>query len=154
MDEDGFILALQEVEADEEEGQGLEGSGLWKGEMSGWGLVDNGSAKVEEWVNQEWAQVFNDEDGTPCNLRAKILDKNGTLIIQTSFIEGCGFVIGQEGTIGGFRDAKTGHWVASPCTNAYLGGDALVEVVKRVIGFAVRLAGEVDNGFAWKQTIG
>lgn len=55
MDENGFILALQEVEADEEEGQGLEVGGLWEGEMSGWGLVDDGSAEVEEGVNQEWA---------------------------------------------------------------------------------------------------
>lgn len=60
MDEEGFELAFEEVEGQEDAGEGLQVGGL--GRRVG---VDVGACEVEERVDEEGAEVFDDEDGSP-----------------------------------------------------------------------------------------
>jgi len=65
VDEEGFEFAFDEVEGDGYAGEGLQGRG--RGVGAG---VYVGAEEVEEWVDEEGAEVFDDEDGAPCDLRA------------------------------------------------------------------------------------
>ncbi len=65
VDEEGFEFAFDEVEGDGYAGEGLEGRG-----RGGGSAVDVGAEEVEEGVDEEGTEVFDDEDGSPCDLRA------------------------------------------------------------------------------------
>jgi hypothetical protein len=65
VDEEGFEFAFEEVEGDEGAGEGLEGRGSGAG-----GFVDVGSGEVEERVDEEGAEIFDDKDGAPGDLEA------------------------------------------------------------------------------------
>lgn len=65
VDEQRFELALEEVEGEEDAGEGLQVGGL--GRRVG---VDVGAGEVEERVDEEGAEVFDDEDGSPGDLEA------------------------------------------------------------------------------------
>jgi hypothetical protein len=66
VDEEGFELALEEVQDDHPEGEGLQGRGALVGGREG---VDVRAEVVDERVDEERAEVFDDEDGTPGDLR-------------------------------------------------------------------------------------
>lgn len=66
VDEDGFQLALEEVQCDHPEGEGLKGGGAL---VEGRELVDVGAKVVEDRVDEKGSEVFDDEDGAPCDLR-------------------------------------------------------------------------------------
>ena len=66
MDEEGFELALEEVQDDHPEGQGLKGR---RAIVEGGQGVDVRAEVVEERVDEERAEVLDDEDGTPGDLR-------------------------------------------------------------------------------------
>lgn len=63
--EDGLELALEEVQGDQDAGDDLQLGG-WAGGIA----VDVRAQDVEEErVDEEWAEVFNDEDGAPGDLK-------------------------------------------------------------------------------------
>lgn len=65
--EEGLILALEEVQGQEEAHQELQLGGLRQGLLEV--EVDQvAEGKEEEGRDQEGSEVFNDEDGAPCNL--------------------------------------------------------------------------------------
>jgi hypothetical protein len=66
VDEEGLELALEEVQDDHPEGEGLQGRGAIVEGREG---VDVGAEVVDERVDEERAEVFDDEDGTPGDLR-------------------------------------------------------------------------------------
>ena len=66
MDEEGFELAPPEVQDDHPEGQGLQSR---RAIVEGGQGVDVRAEVVEERVDEERAEVFDDEDGTPGDLR-------------------------------------------------------------------------------------
>lgn len=65
VDEDGFQLALEEVQRDHPEGEGLEGRGAL---VEGGEGVDVRAEVVEDGVDEEGAEVFDYEDGAPGDL--------------------------------------------------------------------------------------
>lgn len=66
VDEEGLELALDEVQHDHPEGEGLQGR---RALVEGGQGVDVRAEVVEERVDEERAEVFDDEDGTPGDLR-------------------------------------------------------------------------------------
>ena len=66
MDEESFELALEEVEDNHPEGEGLQGR---RALVEGREGVDVRAEVVNERVDEERAEVFDDEDGTPGDLR-------------------------------------------------------------------------------------
>lgn len=66
VDEEGLELALEEVQHDHPEGQGLKGR---RAIVEGGQGVDVRTEVVEEWVNEERAEVLDDKDSTPGDLR-------------------------------------------------------------------------------------
>lgn len=69
VEEDAFELALEEVEGGENHEEGLSGGSLGDGGEVG---VEVGAGEVEEGVDDERAEVFDNEDGAPANLRTWI----------------------------------------------------------------------------------
>lgn len=66
VDEEGLELALDKVQHDHPKGQGLQGRGAI---VEGGQRVDVRAEVVEERVDEERAEVLDDEDGTPGDLR-------------------------------------------------------------------------------------
>lgn len=66
VDEERLELALEEVQHNHPKGQGLQGRGAL---VEGGQGVDVRAEVVEERVDEERAEVFDDEDGTPGDLR-------------------------------------------------------------------------------------
>lgn len=63
VNEQRLQLALEEVQRDGDTRHRLQVRRLSRGVF-----VDVRSEEVEEWVDEEWAEVFDDEDGSPCYL--------------------------------------------------------------------------------------
>lgn len=63
MYEQRLVFALCKVNDAHEEREGLERGGR------GGCVVDVGSEEVDEWVDEQRAEVFDDEDGAPGYLR-------------------------------------------------------------------------------------
>lgn len=66
MDEEGLELALEEVQDNHPEGEGLQGRRALVEDREG---VDVRAEVVNERVDEERAEVFDDEDGSPGDLR-------------------------------------------------------------------------------------
>jgi hypothetical protein len=95
-----FELALDEVEDYDCHGEFLKIS--WRGNIGcaeGWVGVDVGSEGVDCWVYEDWAKVFDDEDGAPCNLWSEVFHGNSCAGGKASLLE-CGrLFIGDEASI-------------------------------------------------------
>lgn len=70
MDKEGFQLTLEEVQDDHGEGEGLQGGGPG---IEGREGVDVGTQVVDQRVDEERAEVFDDEDGAPGDLGTCVL---------------------------------------------------------------------------------
>src|ERR1700712_232504 len=108
MDEDGLKLPLYKVYANESQRQRLDQRWRWHWgdfEPGRRGRVDVGSEEIDERVDEQWAQVFDDEDRPPCDLRSKILHDNCALITKTCLLN-CS-IGGHKRPIAAFGDSES-----------------------------------------------
>ena len=81
-----------------------------------------GQGEVEDWVDEEGAEVFDHEDGAPWDLWAEILDVDGGLMAEAGGLEDDGGGVGDVTAIAAFGDAE------SVDGGAGLGGERGVEL--------------------------
>lgn len=65
-----------------------------------------GQCEIEDWVDEEGAEVFNHEDGTPWDLRAEIFDVDGRLMAEAGGLEDDGGGVGDIAAIAALGDAE------------------------------------------------
>lgn len=101
-----FELALHEMDEHHDQTQGLEIGWWWhSGEGVGRQGVYLRAEKVDEWVDEDGAEVFDDEDGAPGDLRSEVFDCDHAAVAEAGRLEGGLFGRGNERAIAAFGDA-------------------------------------------------
>jgi hypothetical protein len=88
-------------------------------------------------VDEQRAQVFDDEDGAPGNLRTQVFHVDDAVAAQTSALDGKVLCVGNEGAITALGQAQAVD------RNARLGGNALVQVCGAALQISGGLVGEL-----------
>lgn len=120
MDKEGFQLTLEEVQDDHGEGEGLQGGGPG---IEGREGVDVGTQVVDQRVDEERAEVFDDEDGAPGDL--------GTCVLLVRLFE-C--VPGGAGSV-----PRSLTWIVSPSCSSVLATVTLLSLgIDEPLGRVIR----------------